>query len=112
MMYRADRPARLNVTEDDWTDPDWDRLSAYIVSKTRAEQAVWEWAREHGWEKRIVVVNPGFVLGPTLDGRTGTSLDVIKLLMSGAYPAVPPVHYPVVDVRDLADSTCSRHDGA
>jgi len=102
MMYRADRPAEVRVSENDWTDPDWDKLSPYIVSKTRAERAVWEWAKWNQWSDRLVVINPGFVLGPALDPRTGTSLDVIKLLMKGAYPAAPPVNFPVVDVRDLA----------
>ncbi len=90
------------VRETDWTDPEWSELSAYIVSKTRAEQAAWAWADEHDWHERLVVVNPGFVMGPPLNNRTGTSLDVIKLLIEGAYPAVPPVHFPIVDVRDLA----------
>ena len=103
MMYRSDRPAEMKVGENDWTDPEWKPLSAYIVSKTRAERAVWEWARENDWTQRVTVVNPGFVLGPALDGQTGTSLDVIKLIMKGAYPAVPPSNYPVVDVRDLTD---------
>jgi len=103
MMYRANRPEKTEVKENDWTDPDWDQLSAYIVSKTRAEKSAWEWAKEHGWMQRLTVVNPGFVLGPALDDKTGTSLDVIKLIMKGAYPAVPPAHYPVIDVRDLAE---------
>lgn len=103
MMYRANRPENMTVTETDWTDPDWEKLSAYIVSKTRAEKAVWEWADKHDWKQRLSVVNPGFVLGPALDNRTGTSLDVIKMFMKGAYPALPPAQYPVVDVRDLAE---------
>lgn len=102
MMYRANRPENMTVSEADWTDPDWEKLSAYIVSKTRAEKAVWEWADKHEWRQRLAVVNPGFVLGPALDNRTGTSLDVIKRFMKGAYPALPPAQYPVVDVRDLA----------
>ena len=102
MMYRADRPNRMVVTESDWTDAEWDRLSAYIVSKTRAERSAWEWATEHGWKKKLTVINPGLVLGPSLDSRTGTSLDLIELLLQGAYPAIPRVSFPVVDVRDLA----------
>jgi nucleoside-diphosphate-sugar epimerase len=90
------------VTESDWTDAEWDQLSAYIVSKTRAERSAWEWARGHGWEDRLTVVNPGLVFGPSLDGRTGTSLDLIDLLLQGAYPAIPRVSFPIVDVRDLA----------
>jgi dihydroflavonol-4-reductase len=103
MMYRANRPRSLPVHEDDWTDPDWPQASPYIISKTLAEKAAWEWSRENGFEKRMVAVNPGFVLGPALDTKAATSLDVIKLFFSGAYPALPPVHFPVVDVRDLAD---------
>jgi dihydroflavonol-4-reductase len=103
MIHRANRPKQMTVTEDDWTDPTLNRLSPYIVSKTRAERAAWDWARENGWERRLTVINPGFVLGPTLDGQTCTSLDVIKLFMKAAYPAVPPAVYPVVDVRDLAE---------
>lgn len=42
-------------------------------------------------------------MGPELDDKTGTSLDAIKLLFKGTYPALLPVHYPVVDVRNLAE---------
>ena len=103
MMYRANRPSQIAIREQDWTDPEWPRLTAYIVSKTRAEKAAWEWAEEQGWKEKLATVNPGFVLGPGLDGRMGTSLNVIELLMTGAYPAVPPIAFPIVDVRDLAE---------
>jgi dihydroflavonol-4-reductase len=43
------------------------------------------------------------VLGPALDTKSATSFDAIKLIFSGAYPAVPPVYFPVVDVRDVAE---------
>jgi len=102
MTYWANRPSPVTIEENSWTDPDWSALSAYIVSKTRAEKALWERAETLDAENRLAVVNPGFVLGPTLDATLGTSIEVIKLFMTGAYPAVPKVHYPVVDVRDLA----------
>lgn len=103
MMYRANRPPVVEVREDDWTDPLWRPVSPYIVSKTRAEHAVWDDALRRDARDRLVVVNPGFVLGPTLDDDFGTSLELIKLILDGTYPALPPVAYPVVDVRDLAD---------
>jgi dihydroflavonol-4-reductase len=103
MMYRPDRPAEVRVGEADWTDPEWGPLSAYIVSKTRAERAAWDFVAERRSRERLVVVNPGFVLGPPLDRTTGTSLDVVRLILTGKYPAVPPSAYPVVDVRDVAD---------
>jgi dihydroflavonol-4-reductase len=90
MMYRADRPAAYTVRESDWSDPEWSLLSAYQVSKTRAERAAWTWLDERGARERYCAINPGFVQGPLLDAKSGTSLDVIKLIMTGAYPAVPP----------------------
>ncbi|MBX9745945.1 MAG: NAD-dependent epimerase/dehydratase family protein [Hyphomonadaceae bacterium] len=103
MMYRARRPARMIVGENDWTDPEWAVLSPYIVSKTRAERAVWQELEASVAKQRLVTINPGFVLGPALTRDTNTSLQVIEMMLAGAYPAMPPVHFPVVDVRDLAD---------
>ena len=102
MMYRARRPNQMEINEDDWSDVNWNRLTPYIVSKTMSEKAAWQWADENDWKQNLVTINPGFVLGPALDEHIGTSLSVIKLFMTGAYPAVPPVAFPVVDVRDLA----------
>ena len=73
MMYRPNRPAQILVTETDWNDPGWKQLSAYIVSKTRAGKAAWDWADKNGWKPRLTVVNPGFVLGPALDDEAPRS---------------------------------------
>jgi nucleoside-diphosphate-sugar epimerase len=48
------------------------------------------------------VINPAFVAGPALDATIGTSLELIKEIMAGPYPALPKASYPVVDVRDVA----------
>ncbi|MBY0420989.1 MAG: SDR family NAD(P)-dependent oxidoreductase [Parvularculaceae bacterium] len=102
VMYRPNRPPEMTFTEKDWTDLSWPLLSAYVVSKTEAERAAWARVAERGAEARFTAINPGFVLGPALDKDFGTSIELIRLLMNGAYPAVPPVVFPVVDVRDLA----------
>ncbi|MCU0305096.1 MAG: NAD-dependent epimerase/dehydratase family protein [Thermoanaerobaculales bacterium] len=102
MMYRGGQPAELRVGEGSWSDPEWPPATAYIVSKTRAERAAWDLAAERGATDRLVTVNPGVVLGPVLDTAGGTSVGVVRLLLEGAYPAVPPVAWPVVDVRDVA----------
>lgn len=102
MMYRPNRPKVMTVSEGDWTDVEWPALSAYVVSKTEAEKAAWDYATENGLRHRLTVVNPGFVLGPALDDDVGASMDVVKLFMKGAYPAVPPASFPMVDVRDVA----------
>ncbi|WP_425408824.1 SDR family oxidoreductase [Hyphococcus sp.] len=102
MMYCPDRPKSFPVTENDWTDLSWSALSAYQVSKTKAEKAAWDAAVEGGYKHRLTTVNPGFVLGPPLDDDIGASLEVIRMLMTGAYPALPPASFPIIDVRDLA----------
>lgn len=102
VMYRPGRAAEMTFTESDWTDLSWSVLSAYVVSKTEAEKAAWARVAERGAKNRFTTVNPGFVLGPALDQDFGTSLELLRLMMRGAYPAVPPVAFPVVDVRDLA----------
>ena len=101
MAYRANRPAIFTFGEQDWTDPDWPVLSAYAVSKTRAELAAWDYVRQAVAQARFATVNPGFVLGPALDSDIGTSLAVIRMIMKGTYPALPPTAFPIIDARDL-----------
>ncbi len=102
MMYRANRPSEFHFSENDWSDPEWSKASAYIVSKTRAELAAWEFMKARGAEKKLVVVNPGFVLGPALDKDIGTSLQTLELFLKRVYPAIPQTAFPTVDVRDLS----------
>ena len=102
MMYRPGRSRRFTINENDWTDPEWKALTAYLVSKTRSERALWALAASMNATDRVVAVNPGFVLGPPVDGEIGASLSAVELLLNGAYPALPPIAFPIVDVRDLA----------
>ncbi len=102
MMYRPGRASEFSVKEEDWTDTDWRALTPYVVSKTAAELAAWDAAVIGGFMRSLTMINPSLVLGPPLDEDIGASLFVIKALMTGAYPAVPPVSLPIVDVRDVA----------
>lgn len=102
MMHRANRPARQVLDESAWSDPRWDGIAPYALSKTRAEMEAWSLVRAVGDERRLAVVNPGFVLGPALDSDIGTSLNLIRDMLRGKYPAVPNISFPIVDVRDLA----------
>lgn len=85
-------------TEEDWTDPDTPGLAPYPRSKTIAERAAWE---VDGVE--LTVVNPTFMLGPTLTTALGSSLQLIKALRDGTMPVVPRARFGIVDVRDVAD---------
>ena len=90
------------LNEDDWTDPDADGLTPYIRSKTIAERAAWDLVRERGVEDRLAVVNPGAIIGPTLNDDTSYSLQAIQRLLDGG-PGVPKLGFSFVDVRDVAD---------
>jgi dihydroflavonol-4-reductase len=85
-------------TEADWSDVD--SIPAYAKSKTLAERAAWDFARESGLE--LVVMNPGFVLGPLTGPGVNTSVDVLRRLLARELPASPKIGFSMVDVRDVA----------
>jgi dihydroflavonol-4-reductase len=89
-------------TEADWTEVDGPVTTPYYKSKTVAEQAAWHFAREHALE--LAVINPGLVLGPLLDARNGTSVDLVRKLLAGEFPGLPDFGFSLVDVRDVADA--------
>jgi dihydroflavonol-4-reductase len=101
-VTRTTLPAGRNrYDERDWSDLGGP-ISPYGKSKTLAEKAAWAFVETDGKGMDLTTINPGFVLGPPRDRRFGTSLGVIKRMLSGKDPAVPRVGYPVVDVRDIA----------
>ena len=102
MVGQPGRGAHMLVKEDDWCDPDWKPLTAYPVSKTRAERAVWDYVGAQNVKARLTTVCPGLVFGPDIYDNGGASLALIKGLFSGEYPMLPRIAYPIVDVRDCA----------
>ena len=96
------KPISEKRTEEDWTDLANDELSPYVRSKTVAERAAWDLAREEGAEDRVAVVNPGAILGPVLSEDRSFSLQVIERLLKGM-PGIPRIGFSFVDVRDVAD---------
>ena len=102
MMGQPGRGDYMSVKEDDWSDPDWKPLTAYPVSKTRAERAAWDYVEAHGMKERLTTVCPGLVLGPDPYDNGGASLDIIEAMFKGDFPRVPKIAYPIVDVRDCA----------
>jgi len=102
MMGRPGRKNHVLVKESDWSDPDWKSLTAYAVSKTRAELAVWDYVRSQNSEDRLTTICPGLVFGPDTYKNGGASLELIKGLFSGQFPIMPRLAYPIADVRDCA----------
>ena len=88
--------------ETDWTNPDRPGLTPYTVSKTLAERAAWDFVATTPGAPELSVVNPGFVLGPAPDADLSTSLESVRLMGQGAYPALPRIGFPISDVRDVA----------
>ena len=88
--------------ETDWTNPDRPDVTPYVVSKTLAERAAWEFVEGTPGAPELAVVNPAFVLGPAPDADLSTSHEVIRLMGQGAYPAAPKIGFPISDVRDVA----------
>jgi nucleoside-diphosphate-sugar epimerase len=75
----------------------------YHYSKTVAEQAAWEAARaQDRW--RMVSVNPGLVLGPSLTpaSESGSLFLLDELFKGYFFYGAPDFSFTVVDVRDLA----------
>lgn len=52
-----------------------------MLSKTLAEKAAWEYAKGNGID--LVIMNPGFVIGPLLQPTLNLSVELIQNLISG-----------------------------
>ncbi|MEM6461324.1 MAG: aldehyde reductase [Pseudomonadota bacterium] len=97
----ASKPKDAPSDESNWTTPDADFVSAYEASKTLAERAAWDFVKDNP-EVVLTTINPGLVLGPSMGGRFGTSLEIVERVMSGKDPFAPPLEIQAVDVRDVA----------
>jgi nucleoside-diphosphate-sugar epimerase len=85
-------------TEADWAD--LERCSPYSRSKTLAELAAWDFAAGSGLE--LVTVAPGMVFGPLRRPSVGTSVEVVRKLLTRSVPASLRMGFAPVDVRDVA----------
>ncbi|WP_209427555.1 aldehyde reductase [Pararhodobacter sp. SW119] len=103
IMHRDLPDGRATYDDSDWTDPDHPRASAYDRSKMLAERAAWDFARDEAPGIALTTVNPGLVFGPLMDDRYGSSVSLVRRLLSGKDPMQPNFAIPVVDVRDVAE---------
>jgi nucleoside-diphosphate-sugar epimerase len=93
---------------DEFTEDDWNTTSSlthqpYSYSKVAAEKVAWEIAdAQDRWD--LVVINPGFVLGPSLTTNSDSySLTLMRQYVDGSLrPGAPALELGVVDVRDVA----------
>ena len=93
------------LTEEVWNTTSSASHQAYAFSKVSAEKAAWEIAEaQDKW--RLVVINPGFIIGPSLSGKsTSATHDLIGGMGDGRMKSgVPAIQIGTVDVRDAADA--------
>lgn len=95
------RHGKSHLTAADWIDEHDGPKTAYAESKTRAERRAWELVADD--PRRLSVINPGFITGPTLDDDPGTSGATILRFLRGNIPLAPDLSLHVVDVRDAAE---------
>ena len=101
-LHRSDSEV---LTEGDWNTTSSLKHQPYSFSKVEAERAAWEVAgAQDRWD--LVVINPGFVLGPSLTtASSSASFDTMKQLVGGTMRMGAPVlELGVVDVRDVAQA--------
>jgi nucleoside-diphosphate-sugar epimerase len=91
------------ITEKEWTNPDQKGMTAYTRSKVLAERAAWDFIKNEGGNLELAVINPVFILGPSLGPDFSSSYHILELLLSGSMKAVPNINFNIIDVRDVAD---------
>ena len=90
-------------TEDDFNDTSSETHQPYSYSKVKAELRAWELARQQE-QWKLVVMNPGFVMGPLLDTNSNSeSIQFMKDMLTGKFlTGAPHLEFGFVDVRDVA----------
>ncbi len=89
--------------EKAWNTTSTETHQPYSLSKTLAEMEAWKLVNEQDrWD--LVVINPGFVMGPSLSKRAdSTSMDFMLSMVNGKYSmGIPDFSFAFVDVRDVA----------
>jgi nucleoside-diphosphate-sugar epimerase len=90
-------------TEDHYNTSSSENHQPYSFSKVSAENEAWRIAKaQHKW--KLVVINPAFVLGPTLTGHSDSeSLNLMNRILRGdLFFGAPDISFGFVDVRDTA----------
>ncbi|CAL1391732.1 unnamed protein product [Linum trigynum] len=104
ILYTGKLVNKDSVADETWfSDPEHckDLKIWYQLSKTLAEIAAWDFAKENGVD--MVTIHPGLVIGPFLQPSLCFSVEVILNLVNGNKSSRLS-HFLVVDVRDVAEA--------
>lgn len=96
-------PADVPKDENCWTDLDYCKENGiwYPASKTLAEKATWDFAKETGLD--VVVINPGTVMGPILPPAINASMAMFLQLLQGGTGGYQNFYMGCVHVKDVAE---------
>ncbi|TKY56518.1 Cinnamoyl-CoA reductase 1 [Spatholobus suberectus] len=72
----------------------------YPLSKTLAEKAAWDFAKENSLD--VVVVNPGTVMGPVIPPRLNASMVMLVRLLQGCVETYEDFFMGLVHFKDVA----------
>ncbi|MBN1252161.1 MAG: aldehyde reductase [Bacteroidales bacterium] len=92
-------------TEENFNDSSSETHQPYSYSKVLAEKEAWKIAEnQNQWD--LVVINPSFVLGPSLTNLSASeSLTFMKDMLTGKFQmGAPALFFGFVDVRDVAEA--------
>ncbi|KAG7946726.1 hypothetical protein I3843_14G057000 [Carya illinoinensis] len=95
-------PADIVKSEDCWTDIEYCKQKGlwYSLSKTLAEKAAWDFAKEKGLD--VVVVNPGTVMGPVIPPRLNASMLMLVRILQGCTETYENFFMGSVHFKDVA----------
>ncbi|RYR46719.1 hypothetical protein Ahy_A07g032501 isoform A [Arachis hypogaea] len=95
-------PSDVVKTEDCWTDTEYCKQKGlwYPLSKTLAEKAAWDFAKEKDLD--VVVVNPGTVMGPVISPRLNASMIMLVRLLEGCDETYENFFMGSVHFKDVA----------
>lgn len=103
----GDAVDKEEIEEDIFTEEHWNTSSSishqpYSYSKVSAELKAWKLSEGKSW--KLVTINPGFIIGPSITKRTdSTSISFVLDMLRGKFKmGVPDLYFAVVDVRDVA----------
>ncbi|KAK4419581.1 Cinnamoyl-CoA reductase 1 [Sesamum alatum] len=97
------RTPEVVLDETWWSDPEFCRQTQqwYMLSKTLAEDAAWNFVKEKGID--MVAINPSMVIGPLLQPTLNTSSAAILNLINGG-KTYPNATAGWVNVKDVANA--------
>lgn len=92
-----------HYTEADWNETSVAERSPYLLAKTQAERAAWEFVKDR--ELELVSILPSFVFGPVMTAaHLRSSVAYLTRMVTGKMRMYPHLCLPMVDVEAVAQA--------